>query len=258
MTREKRETAAENYVDYSVGGLSEEIYTGPMLRDMEECDRPFERAREHGVGSLADADLLALILRSGVPGTPITESCRRIMRAFSGKFQNLQRASFEELRRFPGIGEVKAMQLLAMMEIIRRVNMESVEDSPRVTSSDAIARLMMPLIGNQSDETIYLVCLSQSLRLKKLTMLTKGVSTASVFDVKHAVRAALLADAQAVMLCHNHPSGQMMPSPQDDKITRDLKEACRLMNIRFLDHVIVGGGSVEQPRFYSYNDNGRL
>ncbi len=250
---------SEEYRDY-VSGPGEETETvwNPKVADMEEDDRPYERAERNGVGTLSNADLLAVILRSGQPGYPVTRICRDLMRRFGGRFHALAQCQPEELTSFKGIGKVKAMQLRAIMEIVKRFGTEEAGRSPLVSDPDAAARLMMPVIGHESVEHIYLICLSQSHRLIKLAEISRGTATASIFDLKSAMRTLLLCNAQAVMLCHNHPSGNMVPSPQDTTITRELSEACRLMKIRFLDHIIVGGGTDLQPRYYSYHQEGRL
>lgn len=258
---DKSPLVSEERIDYgglSADGVDISLPMMPKISDMESCDRPYERAEKYGVSSLSDADLLAIILRSGTPQVPVTSMCRSIMKRCGGKFRTLSQLDIDQLTKFKGVGRIKAMQLLAVMEIVGRFNREAVADSPVINTSDMAARLMMPIIGNDAVEHIYIICLSQSLRLIKVAEISRGSAVASVFDVKAAIRYALNADAQAVMLCHNHPSGQMIPSAQDDGITRQFKEACKLMNIRMLDHIIVGGGTNENPLCYSYHDNGKL
>lgn len=253
---ELREEYMEQIVAYG-----DEVAPGPVLpkvQDVAEDDRPYERAQKYGIHTLSDADLLAIILRTGLPGRPITKICREIMGRFNGKFRKLSQASKEELKEFPGVGDVKVLQIQAAMEIVKRFNNERIDAAPVINSSLAAASLMMPIIGSEPIEHIYALCLSQSLRLIKVAQISKGVATATVFDVKAVLKVALLNNAQCIMLCHNHPSGNMKPSAQDDNITRQLKSACDVMQLRLLDHVIVGGGTPGNPDFYSYNDNGRL
>lgn len=228
------------------------------IKDIDASERPYEKAKEFGMASLSNPDLLAIILRSGTPGSPITHTCKEIMRTFGNAFRTLNRASFEDLRSFKGVGEVKAMQILAILEIIRRFNREDLADLIHIKTPQDMARMMTTLIGAEPIEHIYAACLSQSMRLLKLVEISRGLATASVFDVKPIIKAALAVDAQGIMLCHNHPSGNMTPSPQDDRITREISDACRILKIRFLDHVIVGGGSTDNPLFYSYYQEGKL
>lgn len=252
-------TLREEFLDYMPAeGEKVEVSQLPKVQDVDEDDRPYERAVKYGISTLSDADLLAIILRTGLPGRPITHICREIMKQFGGSFRKLSQASGDELSRFKGIGNVKVLQLQAVMEIVKRFNQERIDQAPLINSSKAVALLMMPIIGNQPVEHIYALCLSQSLRLIKATEISRGVATATVFDVKAVIKAALAVDAQCIMLCHNHPSGNMKPSPQDDNITRNMKKACEAMSIRMLDHIIVGGGTNTDPEYYSYNDNNRL
>ena len=230
----------------------------PKIQDVDEDDRPYERAWRYGIETLSDADLLAIILRTGMPGRPVTHICREIMKKCGGSFRRLSQTSPDELSRFRGVGNVKVLQIRAAMEIVKRFNQERVDSAPVINSSSMAAELMMPIIGNEPVEHIYVLCLGQSLRLLKAAEISRGVVSSTVFDVKPVLKAALSVDAQNIMLCHNHPSGNMKPSIADDNITRELKEACGLMKLRFLDHVIVGGGTNELPEYYSYHDNGRL
>lgn len=228
------------------------------IKDLEMSERPYEKAMEFGIESLSNSDLLAVILRSGTPGSPITHTCREIMRTFGNTFRTLNRASFDDLRNFKGVGQVKAMQIQAILEIVRRFNRENMSDMISLRTPDDFAVLMTSLIGAEPVEHIYVACLSQSLRLLKLAEISRGIANASVFDVKPVLKAALSVDAQNIMLCHNHPSGNMEVSPQDDQITFMMRDACKAINLRFLDHIIVGGGTVESPSFYSYHQEGRL
>lgn len=230
----------------------------PSIKELESCDRPFERALEHGVSSLAAADLIALIWRSGQPGVPITELCRNIMSSVQGKFHNLAKCSFEDLTAFKGVGRVKAMQLMAVMEIVKRFNGEKLADLHKISTSRTAATIMTYAIGNESTEHLMLLCLNNNLGLIKVCELSRGGATASIFDLKRALKLALMCEAQAVMMCHNHPSGNMTPSASDDQITCRMKEGCQAIGLRFLDHIIVGAGTHDTPSYYSYNDQGRL
>lgn len=224
----------------------------PTIKERDPMDRPMERAISHGCSVLNVADLWALVLRTGQPGKPITELCRELMRSVNS-LHNLERRSRKQLMEFKGIGITKAIQIEAVMELIRRYSTEEEAALPLITSSDAIFRYMAPIIGNLPHEEIWVLYLNRRNQVQSKMMITKGSAVASVFDLKKIIKHALLEDAQGVVMCHNHPSGNHLPSTQDDAITQALKRACQTMDLRFLDHVIVTTG-----KYYSYHDSGKI
>ena len=223
------------------------------VKDLDSDQQPREKAAKYGIGALSVPELWALILRTGTPGYPITELCRDMMRNNEGNLHRLERRTKQELCEMKGMGEMKATQVLAVMELIRNYCLEDIPLDDPIRSSSQIYERMKPKIGNLDHEEIWMLLLNRQNIIKKEIKLTSGTSTASVFDTKNAIKIAILENADGMILCHNHPSGSLKPSPQDDNITRDLKEACRFMNIRLLDHLIVTAKG-----FYSYNDTSRL
>lgn len=227
------------------------------IKAMNEDERPQERALAHGIQSLTTAELLALILRVGQPGMPITDLCRQLMNDNGNSLLTLERRSREELMLTKGIGKTRALQVEAIMEIMRRYQRESVEknsDKPhRIHSSKSIYERMSPRIANLDHEEIWVLLLNNRNEVVKEFKATSGSAVASVFDCKMIIKRALLENATGLAMCHNHPSGNLLTSPQDDQITRKLHEACRSMDIRMLDHVIVTVNG-----YYSYADQGKL
>lgn len=235
---------------------SAETYTRPTLprvADMDKNDTPRERAIKYGCEVLSLAELWALILRTGTVGNPITELCRDLMRRNDDSLVTLQKRTRQELLALKGLGSLKALQIEAVMEIVRRYNLEGVSDNPVVKTSADAAALMKPKIGALPHEEIWVIILNRRNQVIKTTQITKGGISASVFDIRLVIKTALLENASAIMLVHNHPSGNLLPSPQDDQITRRCKEAAAVMDIRLLDHIIVTSSS-----YYSYADEGRL
>ncbi len=237
----------------------EESAGGPVLtiKEMSKDERPRERAINHGIGSLTTAELLAIILRTGQPGLPITDLCRQLMGDNDNSLLRLARRTRSELMLTKGIGAAKALQVEAMMEIMRRYHLELTESSTRqlhsIKTSQSIYERMRYRIANLDHEEVWIMLLNRRNQVIKEFQLTTGSSVASVFDTKMIIKRALLEGAEGLVMCHNHPSGNLRPSPQDDNITRKLNEACRTMDLRMLDHVIL---SVDG--FYSYCDQGRL
>jgi len=225
------------------------------VKDMDAADTPREKAEKYGCGVLSGPDLWALILRTGTVGNPITTLCRDLMRANDGRLTTLERRTRKELLQVKGLGKLKVIQIEAVLELIRRYNTEETRDNPVVKGSEAIFRIMRPRLGHLDHEEVWALIMNQRNEVLKLYQASKGGIASSIFDVKLIVKEALLENAASIALCHNHPSGNLRPSPQDDDITRRCKEACRLMDMRLVDHLIV---SADNTGYYSYFDEGRL
>lgn len=223
------------------------------VKDFDTDDQPRERAEKYGCGVLPTADLFAIVLRTGLPGKPITELCRDIMRANEGSLRKLERRDRRELLKIKGIGKTKAIQIEAVMEIARRFGSETPLERTVIRSKEDIDRLMRYKIANLPHEEIWIILLDRANQVISTRRMTSGSSTATVFDVKAIIKNALLENAEGLVLCHNHPSGNLRPSAQDDDITRICRDACNMMQLRMLDHVILS--NVDS---YSYHDNGRL
>lgn len=225
----------------------------PRVKDMDADDTPRERAERLGIGALSVPELWAIILRTGTRGMPITQLCRDLMRANDERLTRLERRTRRELLAIRGIGALKATQIEAVMELIRRYNAEAPSADPIIRSSADLYAVIRPRIAHLPHEEVWVILLSQRNQVLKLTQASKGGWASSLFDVKVIIKEALLENAAAIMLCHNHPSGTLQPSLQDDNITRRLKEACAAMDLRLLDHLIV-----TTHGYYSYADQGRM
>ncbi len=216
-------------------------------------EAPRERAEKHGVGVLTNSELWALILRTGMPGLPITTLTSNLMKANQNSLQMLARRNREELTVLDGVGMVKAIQVEAVFELARRYFREEALEKPVIRSSEDIYRHMVSIIGNLPHEEIWAIYLQRNNKIICERKITTGSGTASLFDVKKTLRNALTERAEAMVLCHNHPSGNLIPSPQDRDITRKTREACRALDIMFLDHLIVTSHG-----YYSFADKGDL
>lgn len=223
------------------------------VKDFDPDDQPREKAEKHGCGVLSVSELWAIILRTGLPGKPITELCRDLMRENNGRLHNLERRTRKELRNIKGIGLTKSIQIEAVMELMRRYAQEEPLQEQTITSSENIYRRMRHKIGNLDHEEVWILLLNRRNQVIKEICLSSGTSTASLFDVKAAIKHAVIENAEGIILTHNHPSGGTVPSDSDNKITRELKQASDYMKIKMLDHVIVAANG-----FYSYHDDNRL
>lgn len=221
---------------------------------MQETLLPMEKAEKYGIKSLSPSELLAIILRTGQPGCPITMMTAELMRRNEGKLKVLERRSRDELMSIPGIGRVKAFQIEAVLEIMRRYNMEKLGDRVVIRSSSDIFQFMQPEAGPLNVEKIWILLLNRSNSIIERREVSVGGTAATVFDLKTILRQVIVTPGvEAVIMVHNHPSGNLRPSPQDDNITRLLSDGCNYLGIKMLDHVIV-----TQDGYYSYSDENRL
>lgn len=237
--------------DYSVEENPE--FSAVTVKEFDADDQPRERAKRYGISSLCNADLFALILRTGLPGYPVTALCRDLMKMNQNLFLNLERCSREQIMEIKGIGETKALQIEAVMEIVRRYSRERVGDRINITSPEVIYDVMKPEIANLPHEEIWALFVNRQNQIIGKMRISQGSSVASVFDLKKVIKNALMARAEGIVLCHNHPSGNLRPSPDDDRITRKLREACDTLELRLLDHVIV-----TTDGFYSYSSSSAI
>lgn len=220
---------------------------------MEEL-LPIEKAEKYGIEALVPSELLAIILRTGQPGFPVTELTAELMKRNDNRLKMLERRSRQELMELPGIGRVKAFQIEAVLEIMRRYNLEKFGDRPVIRTSRDIFLYMKDKASKLPIEKIWLLLLTRGNAVIDCKEMSSGGTTASVFDIKTILRQVLLTPGiDSLAMIHNHPSGSLRPSPQDDSITRMLCQGCGYIGIRVIDHVIV-----TQDDFYSYADTGRL
>lgn len=235
------------------GCVSESRPSLPRVKDMDHEDTPREKAERLGCGALSVADLWALVLRTGTVGNPITQLCRDLMRHNEGKLTVLERRTRRELLEIKGLGPLKAIQIEAVMELIRRYNAEMPAQRQQIGQSADIFKIIKPHIAHLPHEEIWIVIMNQRNQVLKLFQASKGGWVSTLFDIKVVIKEAMLENATAIAICHNHPSGNHVPSPQDDAMTYKCAEACKLMDISMLDHLIV-----TPHGYYSYADEGRL
>ena len=215
---------------------------------------PMEKAEKYGIKTLEPSELLAIILRTGQPGMPITEMTADLMSRNQGKLKVLERRSREELMEIPGIGRVKAFQIEAVLEIMRRYNIEKLGDRVIIRSPEDIFSYMQPEAAPLLVEKIWVLLLDRKHGVIERIQVSSGGTSATVFDLKTILRRVLLVQGvEAVIMVHNHPSGSLKPSPQDDEITRLLFEGCKYLGLRMIDHIIV-----TQESYYSYADSDRM
>jgi DNA repair protein RadC len=232
--------------------LHEETTVGylPMIRDIAETERPRERLILIGAEALSTAELLAIVLRSGLPGENVLRLAERLLVQFD-HLPGLARATVTELTEANGIGPAKAAEIKAALEIGRRLVASSPEERPRVTTPDDAFHLLKSEMMFLDQEHLRLILLDTRNRVLRTPTLYVGSLNTSVVRVGELFRAAIRENAAAFIVAHNHPSGDPSPSPEDINVTRQIVQAGKLLDISVLDHIIIGSG-----RFVSLKQRG--
>lgn len=226
------------------------------VNEMADEDKPREKAIRLGMGSLSNAELMAILFRTGSHGLDVMGLSAMILDDFQNHLSHVAKLSVEELkRRYKGLGEAKATTLLAALEIGARARNDAIEEgNKKIMSSQDAFRRMAPHFTNLDHEEFWVLMLNNASHVIREYQAGKGGISATVVDVKLIIREAVSCLASSMILFHNHPSGTMKPSPQDDSLTRKISEAAKLLDIRVNDHIIVN----TDFGFYSYHDEGRL
>ena len=217
-----------------------------------EEDRPREKMMQHGVSALSNAELLAILIGSGNTEDSAVELMRKVLNDYHNNLSELGKTSIDELCRYKGIGPAKAITILAASELGKRRKEEGVEERRNILSSKDVYECLHPLMCDLPIEECWVLLLNQASKLIDKVRISTGGLAATAVDVRCILREALLKRASAIALCHNHPSGSIRPSREDDVLTKQVNQACQCLNIRFVDHVILSDGN-----FYSYADEGR-
>lgn len=227
---------------------------GLSIKEWQEEDRPREKLLAKGPEALTNAELLAILIGSGTPRKSAVELMKEVLESCDNKLVLLQRMSIDDLKAFNGIGEAKALTLIAAAELGRRRSQESVTSSlTRLVSSDQIYELMRHTLEDINHEECWLLLLNNNGRLLKRVRLSQGGRTEVTVDVRVILKHALLAEATCMVLVHNHPSGSCRPSQSDIDLTHNVKRAAQAVALHLTDHIIVCDGD-----YYSFNDNGAL
>lgn len=224
------------------------------IADLDAQERPREKAMRLGVGALTDAELLAIVLGSGAEGMSVVDLARHMLASADNSINKLAAMSIDQLtKRFKGIGPAKAITLMSALQLGMRCKTEVYKEDPRIVSSADVYNLMCDSLRHIPHEEFWVLMLSQANRVKERRLISRGGLTATVVDIRVLMREVIAVGSPAIILVHNHPSGNPNPSVQDDTLTRRIKDAAATLDVRVLDHIIVAGSS-----FYSYLDQGRL
>jgi len=209
------------------------------MKELATHDRPREKLRQHGAGALGDNELVAIVLASGQAKASALDLANALLAALGG-VDGLARARSDDLTRVPGIGGARAAQVLAAVELGRRTLTRADRHRVQVTGPRAVAELLLPLYGNRPVEQFGVVLLDTKHRVMRTTVVTVGTLDASIVHPREIFREAAAAGAAAIVVFHNHPSGDPEPSQEDVALTRRLIAAGVLMGIDVIDHLILG------------------
>ena len=223
------------------------------IKDWAEEDRPREKLLANGARSLSDAELIAILIGSGNLNETAVELSRRILTSVNNNLNELGRKSIDTLKTFNGIGEAKAITIVAAMELGKRRKDAEVFSKNKITGSKDAADFFMPLLGDLSHEEFWIMLLDRGNKIIDHFMISQGGLSGTVIDVRIILKRAIEKLASSIILCHNHPSGTMQASEADLKITKKINDAAKLMDISVLDHIIIG-----QNHYLSFADEGIL
>lgn len=220
------------------------------ITNWSEDDRPREKLMLKGKSALSDAELIAILIGSGSRNESAVELSKRIL-ASADSLNTLGKMSIAQLMNFKGIGEAKAIAIIAALELGRRRRAEEAAELVKITSSKLVFEIMQPIIGELVHEEFWVLFLNNSNKVLSKTQLSKGGITGTIVDVRLVFKLALEMGATSLILCHNHPSGNLQPSEADKQITQKIKLAGESLDVKILDHLII-----TESKYYSFVDEG--
>ena len=221
------------------------------IKNWAEDDKPREKPMLKGKTALSDAELVAILIGSGSRNESAVGLSKRILASVDNNLNALGKLSLKQLMEFKGIGEAKAISIIATLELGRRRRAEETLELQKITSSKAIFEIMQPIIGELPHEEFWVLYLNNSNKVIHKSQLSKGGITGTVVDVRLIFKTALEQNAISVILTHNHPSGKLQASDADKDITKKLKVAGEQLDIKVLDHIII-----TETGYFSFQDEG--
>lgn len=213
------------------------------IKKWQKDEQPREKLRDNGANTLSNAELIAILLGTGLPNTSAVDLAKSILTIADNNLSQLGRLDIKELQKVKGVGEAKAIIIMAAMELSRRRQHSVLPPKPKIGSSKDAADILIPLMGDLNHEMFYVLYLSQSNKVERKEALSSGGRTSTVVDSRMILKNALLYNANRIVLAHNHPSGSLHPSQADISLTHKIKSAAALMDISLLDHLIVANNN---------------
>ena len=223
------------------------------INQWSQADQPREKLRDKGARFLSDAELLAIVIGSGTQQISAVGLSKILLSGVRNNLNKLGKCTLAQLTNYKGIGEAKAIKIMATMELGRRYKSTSIEDQAEMASSTSVFELMQPILGSLDHEEFWVLYLNNAHRLISKSQLSKGGITAALVDKRLLIKRALEVGAVALILVHNHPSGKIEPSTFDLRLTNTLKTAAKTLDIKVLDHLIV-----TEKTYFSFADESLL
>ncbi len=223
------------------------------IKSWAEEDRPREKLLSKGKAALSDAELLAILLGSGSREETAVALAQRILNSVDNDLNELGKCSIAELKKFKGVGEAKAISIAAALEIGRRRQLSRIREKPQVACSRDAFNAIAPMLCDLPHEEFWILLLNRANRICAREQVSSGGVAGTVVDAKVVFRKAIEGQACSVILCHNHPSGNLQPSQADIKLTKKLVDAGKSIDILVLDHLIIA-----ETGYYSFADEGLL
>ena len=228
-------------------------YRNLPIKNWAVEDRPREKLLRNGIGSLSDAEILAILIGSGTRNLTALELSRNILNSVNNNLRSLGKLEMQDLVRIRGIGNAKAITILAALELGRRREFASGPEKTKIASSKDAFRIFQPMLGDIPHEEFWILLLNRSNCVIDKICISKGGITGTVIDTRLILKQALDRLTSGIILCHNHPSGNLEASDADKKITEKIKTAARYMDIILIDHIIIG-----ENKYYSFADSGLI
>jgi len=226
------------------------------IREMPQDERPREKLLARGVSALSDPELIAILLRTGLRGANAVEVGRQLLEKYKS-LTGISRCSVKELRKIPGIGQTKALELVAAFGLGERLARETLSKQ-KLDSPELVSELVGPEMRRLRTESLRVILLDTRYRLLHIEEVSVGSLNESIAHPREIFRPAITYSAYAVIVVHNHPSGDASPSQTDHSLTRRLVEAAELLQIKLLDHIIIGAPSEGNSGYFSFKEAGVL
>ncbi|HEX2969506.1 MAG TPA: DNA repair protein RadC [Bacteroidales bacterium] len=216
-------------------------------------DRPREKSIEKGISSLSDAELIAILINSGTKNKSAVDIGRELLGKVNNNLNSLGKLSIAEIKTLQGIGTARAVTIAAALELGRRRKLSESPENPQIKCSKDVADIFQPILSDLPHEEFWILFLNRSNKVIGRMKLSQGGVSGTVTDVRMIMKRAIEYLASGIIVCHNHPSGNLNPSDSDTTITRKIKDAGNLMDIQLLDHLII-----TDKNYYSFADNGLI
>jgi len=226
------------------------------IREMPREERPREKLAAHGASALTSPELIAILLRTGRRGANAVELARQLLEKY-GSLTGLTRCTVDELRKVKGVGPTKAVQLVAAFGLGQRLARETLSKQ-KIDSPELVNELVGPEMRRLRKESLRVILLDTRYHLIRVEEVSIGSVNESIAHPRDVFRPALVSSAYAVIVVHNHPSGDASPSQTDHSLTRRLAEAAELLQIKLLDHIIIGAPADGNPGYFSFKEAGVL